>query len=191
MRERDIGRVVVGVDDSLAGLRALREAVETARLRGMEVRAVRTYSPPPEPGNGGWNTWNTGMDPQSFATEDPRSALRRNALATARHVFDQAMGGVPHDVVVSIEAESVPLHQALMAVACRDEDLLVVAAPQRRHPWWPPRRSVARRCVSRAGCPVLIVPAPRGARELGGQWRPWHRRQRRRELDALLDELTT
>ncbi|WP_084700781.1 universal stress protein [Streptacidiphilus anmyonensis] len=187
MRERDIGRVVVGVDDSLAGLRALREAVEMARLRGMEVRAVRTYRPPPEPGGGGWNT---GMDPQSFAAEDPRSALRRNALVAARHAFEQAMGGVPRDVVVSIETESIPLHQALAAVACRDRDVLVVAAAQRRHAWWPPRRSVARRCTTRAVCPVLIVPAPRGARELGSHWHPWHRRQRRRELDALLDKLT-
>ncbi|WP_084714446.1 universal stress protein [Streptacidiphilus rugosus] len=190
MWERHIGRVVVGVDDSLAGLRALREAVEMARLRGMEVCAVRTYPPPPEPGSGGWNTGTDGMDPQFFATQDPRSALERNALAAARHAFDQAMGGVPRDVVVSIETESVPLHQALVAVACRDEDVLVVAGPRRRHSWWPPRRSVALRCVTRAGCPVLIVPAPRGAREPGSHWQPWRRWQRRRELDALLDELT-
>ncbi|MEY9847911.1 universal stress protein [Streptacidiphilus sp. MAP5-3] len=187
MRQRNPGRVVVGVDDSLAGLRALREAVEMARRRGMEVRAVRTYRPPAEPESGGWTT---GVGPQPFAAEDPRWALKRNALAAARHAFDQAMGGVPGDVVVSIETEGLPLHQALTASACRDEDLLVVAAPQRRHSWWPPRRSVARRCITRAMCPVLIVPAPQGARELGGHWQPWHRRQRRRELNALLDELT-
>jgi len=43
MRGQAPGRVIVGVDDSLAGLQALREAVGIARQRGTEVLAVLTY----------------------------------------------------------------------------------------------------------------------------------------------------
>ena len=43
MRANRSVRIVVGVDTSLAGLRALRLAVAEARRRGAVLHAVRTY----------------------------------------------------------------------------------------------------------------------------------------------------
>jgi nucleotide-binding universal stress UspA family protein len=187
MHERDVGRVVVAVDESLAGLRALREAVGLARRCGMEVRAVRTYHPPRDPVG---ESWNIGLGPQPLVSlEDQRLALERDAVAAVARAFGLAMGGVPRDVVVRIETEGVPLHRALAASAYREDDVLVVAAPRRRHWWWPSRHSVAGRCIARAACPVLVVPAPQGARDIGGHWPPWRRLQQRRELNAFLGEL--
>ena len=187
MQEQDVGRVVVGVEDSLAGLRALREAVDLARRRGMEVRAVRSYRPPPEPGDG-W--WYQGVGPQSFATTDVRrESLRQDAMMTVMRAFELAMGGVPRDVVVRIEPDEVPLHRALPAAARREDDILVVAASRHPRRWWPHGRAQARRCLDHAVCPVLVVPPPQAARELGGRWAPWRRRRRGRELAALLGEL--
>jgi nucleotide-binding universal stress UspA family protein len=187
MQEQDVGRVVVGVEDSLAGLRALREAVDLARRRGMEVRAVRSYRPPPEPGDG-WCC--PGVGPQSLPTaDDRRESLRQDAMMTVLRAFELAMGGVPRDVVVRVDAEDVPLHRALPAAAHREDDVLVVAASRRPHRWWPHGRAEARRCLDHAICPVLVVPSPQAARELGGRWAPWRRRRRSRELAALLGEL--
>ncbi|WP_052442390.1 universal stress protein [Streptacidiphilus neutrinimicus] len=189
MQDRDAGQVVVGVDDSLAGLRALREAVDLARRGGMEVRAVRSYRPPPETG-GGW--WYPGIGPRAFcdtANDELREGLRRDAMAAVMRAFDLAMGGAPRDVVVCIEPEDVPLCRALPAAAHREDDVLVVPVPGRRHWWWPHGRTLARRCLDRAVCPVLLVPSPEAARELDGRWTPWRRLRRRRELAAILDEL--
>ncbi|WP_042431548.1 universal stress protein [Streptacidiphilus anmyonensis] len=187
MRDQELGRVVVGVEDSLAGLRALREAVDLAQRRGTEVLAVRSYR---RPSDTAVDLCCPAMSPQALtATDDLRSSLRREALAAVRRVFELAMGGVPQDVVVRAVPEDVPLHEALPATACRENDVLVVAVPARSHWWWRPGRALAGRCLDRAVCPVLVVPPPQAARELGGRWVPWRRWQRRRELTAVLDKL--
>ncbi|RAG87311.1 hypothetical protein DN069_01945 [Streptacidiphilus pinicola] len=184
MRERDVGRVVVGVEDTLAGLRALREAVELARGHGMEVRAVRSYQTPQEPG-GLW--WYPPLGPHSFpADDDLREMLRRDATTAVVRAFELAMGGVPRDVVVRVEPDDVPLCRALPAVAHREDDILVVAASRRSRWWCRQGGSLPRRCLRCAVCPVLVVPVPQAARELGGGWRPRRRLRRRRELADLL-----
>lgn len=183
--QRESATVVVGVDDSLAGLRALRAAVQLARGRGMRLRAVCTYRLPS--GLGG-AYGHEGVDPWSCVNDDVLAALKRDAVAAVVRAFGQAMGGVPRDLVVSVDPTDRPLQRELVQAASREDDLLVVAASRRAHWWSPPRRSVARRCLARAICPVLVVPAPQGARELGG-WAPWRRLQRRRELADLLGEL--
>ena len=186
MQDRDVGRVVVGVDDSLAGLRALREAVKLARRRGMEVRAVCSYRPPADPGDV-W--WYPGGAPHAVPSRDElRDALRRDAMSGVLRAFALAMGEVPRDVVLRVEPEDIPLCQALPAAAYQEDDILVVPVLRRCHWWWPHRRTLAQHCLHHAACPVLVVPPPTAARELGRHW-PWRRLQRRRELAALLREL--
>ena len=184
MQERDVGRIVVGVDDSLAGLGALRQAVELARGRGTTVQAVRAYRLPSDLAGAGWHA---GLEQplSSYVSDDVLAALKRQAAAEVVRAFDQAMGGVPSDVALCVHPTNRPLHRELVEIACQEDDLLVVAVYRLPHWWWPLRRSVARRCLARAVCPVLVVPAPQGARELG-RWTPWRRLQRRRELADLL-----
>jgi nucleotide-binding universal stress UspA family protein len=138
------GRVVVGISDSVYGLRALRLAVSEARRRDLTLHAVRSWtrqraaglSPIPLPdGRAEWGTW------------------------LVRHVFDD-IGGVPTDLTVVMATFEGAPGPALVRYADRDDDLLVVGAPRRRL-----RPSVARYCVTHATCPVLAVPPDHLARE--------------------------
>ena len=140
LKERPLGRVVVGVDDSLAGLRALREAVDLARDRGMQLRAVRTYRLVSQA------SWLDIGPVPGFVPAPPEAdpAPKRAAAAVVAHAFEDAMGGVPRDVTVRVVLGTGPLNRALTAEACQEADLLVVAAPGHRLRWWPHQRSVAR-----------------------------------------------
>jgi nucleotide-binding universal stress UspA family protein len=136
-------RIIVGVDRSLAGLRALRLAVAQARGRGGEVHAIRV-----------WN----GTAPCDPSLPDLYRALRNNAADTIRLAFDDAMGGVPDDVrVVTVTIMGRP-GDALVDYADRDTDLLLVGTPRPGVLRRLFHSSVTRRCVVRARSPVLVVP---------------------------------
>lgn len=183
-------RVVVGVDDSLAGLRALREAVGIARRRRMDLVAVRAAPPPPPgPGSWAWPIGAFGVAPAASGADGPWRIREREVRAAVAHAFDEAMGGMPSDIRVSIVPVDVRLGRALVNT-CLERDVLVIAAP-RRGRWWPFRRSVVRYCTAHADAPVVAVPPPRAARELGGGWWPSRRLRRRHELTALLGERGT
>jgi nucleotide-binding universal stress UspA family protein len=144
------GRVIVAVDDGLSGLNALRRAVAEARQRRTMLYAVRA-----------WNmTFSWDLSAVSL-----RHELARDALSFAYRSFDLAMGGLPVDLDVRIETAFGKTGQALVDYADRDGDLLVVGAGRHSllHGWRP---AVARYCVGRAGCAVLVVPAPILAREI-------------------------
>jgi nucleotide-binding universal stress UspA family protein len=176
------GRVIVGVDDSLAGLRALRQAAEIARERGMEVLAVRACRP---------LTGETSFDCWPVATRAlfiPPTPLQDLSGQLARefvdHAFCEAMGGIPRDVPVRTIISYEPPHRALAVTALHETDLLVIGTSQHHH-WWPFRHSPGRYCAAHAVCPVLIVPPHQGICELNRTARPWHWLQRRREFSSL------
>ncbi|MFD0785230.1 hypothetical protein ACFQZ8_15090, partial [Micromonospora azadirachtae] len=77
--------------------------------------------------------------------------------------FDAALGGLPRDVLVRVVAEQGYAGQVLVDHACRESDLLVVGSPPRRR-FGMGGGPVTRYCVSRAGVPVVTVPAPNWAR---------------------------
>jgi len=176
------GRVILGVDDSLAGLQALREAVWIARQRGREVLAVRACCP--LPAGASFACWpSAGQDP-AFVPLPSLLDAEQQGMAFVEYAFSAAMGGIPDDVPVrTIISYDLP-YQALTATACEETDLLVVGA-SRRHRWWPFRRSPGRYCAAHAVCPVLIVPPHQGIRELDRTRRPWHWLLRERELSSL------
>jgi nucleotide-binding universal stress UspA family protein len=177
-------RVVVGVDGSLAGLRALREAVGIARSRRLELLAVRACRVRQQPGVWSW-AWplaGLGAPPAASPVVGLQQIREREAQAAVAHAFDEAMGGVPSDIAVSVMAVDGRLPWALVNTAL-ERDVLVIAAPRHAR-WWPFRRSIVGYCTAHADCPVLVVPPPHAARELDGGWRP--RRRRRRELSGLL-----
>jgi nucleotide-binding universal stress UspA family protein len=161
------GRVVVGVHGSVGSLAALRHAVAEARRRDAVVHSVLVWSPP-------------GGDVAEQRYPDARlrriwAGMARERLRTAWH---HAMGGVPDDVPVRLRVARGEPGAALIELADRPDDLLVVGAGQARPLRRLLRRGVARYCLTRAACPVLVVPEPTLARALG-------RRHRRAVADLL------
>lgn len=144
-RERP-GRVVVGVDGSLSGLHALRRAVTEARARKLPLHAVRAWRPAPR-----------GRYP---TLEDQQEAESTTAALLVEQAFANTMGGPPKDLEVeTVLVPDLP-GPALLRHASRDQDLLVLGAGRRG--FWRRMfgRGVARYCVARATCPVLVVPPP-------------------------------
>lgn len=147
-------RVIIGVQDSIAGMQAIRRGVAEARYRQATVYAVRAtddtiygrYARPEE--------WRVDQ-----ATGDAAFAL---------DVVVRALGGIPPDVEVRVVAVDGAPGPALVEFADRDEDLLVVGDAQRAGIRRLGSGAVARHCIRRAGCPVLVVPPPTLSR-LGGR----------------------
>lgn len=171
-------RVIVGVDDSLSGLQALREATALARRHGMDLVALRACRPPAVGAD--FSCW-----PAIASEATPPDLCEQLARCFVDHAFREAMGAMPRDVPVGILVSYQPAHRALAAAVHQDEDLLVVGT-SRPHPWWPLRRSVGRYCAAHARCPVLIVPPHQAARELTLAWRPWDRFRKEHEFATLL-----
>lgn len=91
---------------------------------------------------------------------------QRDALRRLRTAWDDAMGGVPQDVDVRGLAIRGPAGEALLQVADQESDLLVVGSGRRTVLRRLVDRSVARYCVLRAECAVLVVPLPAMARQI-------------------------
>jgi nucleotide-binding universal stress UspA family protein len=153
-------RVVIGVAESPAGLRALRTAVEQARFLGREVLAVRAFATPSDrdllqrtgmaamPGYPRTASWTHA----SRTTIDAREQEETRVIGRA---FEQAMGGLPDDLVVRPTARLGTPGSVLVEAAYQDDDLLIVGAAHRRSRL---RRSTGRYCLIKARCPVLVVP---------------------------------
>ena len=182
MRGQAAGRVIVGVDNSLAGLQALREAAGIARQRGMEVLAVRACHPSP-PGTS-FDCWTVAARSPFLPPSPPQDVSEQLARNFVDYAFSEAMGGIPRDVPVRTVISYEPPCRALSETALHETDLLVIGASQHHH-WWPFRHSPGRYCAAHAVCPVLIVPSHQGVCDLNRTARPWHWRQRRRELSSL------
>ena len=173
--------VVVGVDDSLAGLQALREAVRFARGLNGQLRAVRACESPMA-SDKAWGAAALCPAAPTAAQWEAREATAREYIEGA---FAQALGGVPPDIPVAATVVFAPVRDALLSCAAT-ADLLVVGASRRWSVsrWFPPRRQVGEYCVVRASCPVVVVPAHAAAREAEA-WGPLGWIRRRRELASL------
>jgi nucleotide-binding universal stress UspA family protein len=149
-------RVVVGVDDSLSGLEALRFATAEARRRGVGLRAVRAwqFATP-------WHEQNAGQY---------RAAMVDAAAMVLHDAFQHAMGGLPKDVTVEALAVEGPAARALADQANAPDDLLVVGRSGCDRGWWQVLGRIWNRltansqvdvdCVRMATCPVVTVGAP-------------------------------
>jgi nucleotide-binding universal stress UspA family protein len=137
-------RVIVGVQDSVAGLQALRRGVAEARLRGATVYLVRVEA-------------SAGRYPDAAV---PATELAVWAIEYVEQALAKALGGIPRDVEVRSVALEGAAAAALVCFANREDDLLVVGDAQRSGigRLWSGR--VARHCARRATCPVLVVPPP-------------------------------
>jgi nucleotide-binding universal stress UspA family protein len=154
MRHEHPGRVIVGIDGSVAGLRALRLAVDEARRRKAPLHAIRV-----------WN-----VDPRfcagyGIAYDD----YKQDAAETIRATFAATLGGVPEDIEVVCQTVVAPPWKGLVDYASRDADVLFVGTRQRGWLRRMFRRSVARWCVAHAHCPVVVVPPDTFARAASGR----------------------
>ena len=155
-------RVVVGVAGTTAGWAALRAAVAAAEQRDAILYAVRVL-------------------PAATAGRAMAPALLRDDLVTAAveeisDAFGRACGGPPRSVPMRITTVDGPVGPALVQLADREDDLLVLGARCRRRSFG---HQPGRYCIRHAGCQVLVVPAPEMARSCSA-------RGLVRDLDQLL-----
>jgi nucleotide-binding universal stress UspA family protein len=136
-------RIVVGVDGSDGGDRALRWAVREAAARGGTVQAVIA-----------WN-WDA-VDPTGLANlENPRERAQHTlAAATAAALTVQPGVTVANEVVNGYPAQ-------VLVDAAADADLLVLGSHGHGRVFHAVLGSVAEECIHAASCPVVVVPVPR------------------------------
>lgn len=141
--------IVVGVDGSEHAARALRWALDEARIRGAAVQAVHAWQNP--------DVGVTGFPVPKVGTEGIAEAAQETL---DQAVDDQATGGV------EVERSLVrgPAAQALLDAA-KGADLLVVGSRGRGGFAGLLLGSVSQQCAHHASCPVVIVP---GAPPAGG-----------------------
>ncbi|MEU5540431.1 universal stress protein [Streptomyces sp. NPDC020362] len=141
-------RVVVGVSGSPGSIMALCRAAREARHRSAELWPVLAWIPP-----GGELSARRFPPPNDLV--DQWEHLARERLLTA---LDDAFGAVGPGVAMHALVARGTTGPALVEIAGREDDLLVVGAG-RRSPWHRAvTRSVSHYCLTHATCPVLAVP---------------------------------
>jgi nucleotide-binding universal stress UspA family protein len=150
------GRLVVGASGSPGSLIALRYARALACRLDVRVLAVQAWTPP-------------GGD--LAERRCPSAGLRRVwAEAAAQRLQDAigaAWGGVPPGLDLRLVVARGEPGPVLVDLADSADDVLVVGAGRRgalSRLW---RGRVSRYCLRHARCPVLAIPQPATARELG------------------------
>ncbi len=146
-----VGGIVVGMDGSTGALRALRWAVQEAKLRNVPVRAVTAWEQPAAYGSS--TAYSLGMDPSAQTQVD--LALAERVEATRLKAEDVA---APHqDVDITYQAIEGHAVEVLLTAA-HDADLLVVGS--RGHGGFRGALlgSVSQHVVQHARCPVTIIP---------------------------------
>jgi nucleotide-binding universal stress UspA family protein len=142
--------IVVGVDGSPGSAAALRWAVRQARLTGATLRAVTAWDVEP--------TLSLGWPPM------PRNpGAERRAQRAVLAAVESELGEDPDLSYVVTAAEGTA--SRVLQDRSRHAALLVVGDRGHRHAGEAVLGSVIQRCVSGAGCPVVVV---RGAVGDGG-----------------------
>jgi nucleotide-binding universal stress UspA family protein len=134
-------RIVVGVDGSDDGARALQWAVREAATRGGTVQAVTALT----------------FDSVESSSIHQRDQHRERV---ERMLGGQVSAALNNDSRVAITTRVVfgsPV-DALTDTA-RGADLLVLRGRRRRRLLRPIHRSIVARCIHAGGCPVVVVPA--------------------------------
>jgi nucleotide-binding universal stress UspA family protein len=149
------GRVVVGVDDSPAGLAALRWAVKFARSRGAQLVAVRVWELGMQR-HGGQRGPSSGRGHVVLAFE---GAQQRKVAANLTERAFRAAGGVPDDLDVIIETPEGNPGPVLTGIATGAGDVLVVGSRRGHRLGRAIHGSVGAYCARHSRCPVTVVAA--------------------------------
>lgn len=158
-----VDKVVVGISGSLGNLAALHAAVAEARRRDARLVAVSAWLPV-----GGEITYMRA--PCGPLLEQ----WRQQARDTLRDAFDDAFGGLPPELALTLLAPRGEPGATLVGIADGPADLLVVGTGRRGRLSRLRHRGVSRYCVGHARCPVLTVPRPAMLSDLrsglGAEW---------------------
>jgi|SRR5579871_4736051 nucleotide-binding universal stress UspA family protein len=140
-----MGTIVVGIDGSEGSREALRFAIEEARFRGAELRAVNAWHIPPAVYGSGWAPAPIDLDEyRKLADKALEATLEEEGAATSGvKVTPIIREGQPADVIC-LEAKNADL----VVVGSRGlggfRGLLI--------------GSVSQQVVHHAPCPVVVVP---------------------------------
>ena len=137
--------IVVGLDGSEGSVKALRFAIEEARIRGGEVKAVCAWHVPPIAYEGGWVP--SPLDIEDF----PKSAQ----AALDKNIAEVAAGESGVEVTPVVREG---LAAEVLVAEARDADLLVVGSRGLGGFRGLLLGSVSQQCAHHAPCPVAIVP---------------------------------
>jgi nucleotide-binding universal stress UspA family protein len=138
-------RIVVGVDGTDGGRRALRWAVHEAASRGGTVQAVMSWR------------WDTDDEPAGSGVE---GSGRQRAEQTLRTEIADQSAAVPATAAITVAAEVVEGRAAQVLVeAARDADLLVLGSHGHDRVYRTVLGSVAQEVVEAAPCPVVVIPS--------------------------------
>jgi nucleotide-binding universal stress UspA family protein len=147
------GQIVVGIDDSPAGLAALRWAIGLARSRGARLVAVRAWALGLPRHGGRRHRGARSPVVLTFRGTEPSHAAR----SLAKRALSDAAGDVPCDLDVSIRTPEGDPGPVLTQIASGRDDVLVVGS----RPGPSLRRavhgSVSAYCTAHAHCPVTVV----------------------------------
>ncbi|MFJ5519490.1 universal stress protein [Streptomyces griseoluteus] len=141
-------RLVVGVSGSPGSRTALVAAADEAWRRGAELWPVLAWEPPA-------GELAARRSPASAVLVPEWERLARERLLDAlRDVFGGTAAGLPGQALV---VRGTP-GRALLRIADRERDVIVVGTGRRGRLRRAFRPSVSRYCLAHAGCPVLAVP---------------------------------
>jgi nucleotide-binding universal stress UspA family protein len=140
-----VATIVVGIDGSEQSNQALRWAVEEARLRGANIRAVHAWMPPA-------TTLMPGPAP-GFDLAAAQPGLQEASTRLVRAMVEEVAG----DAEVSVEPVAIegPAVQVL-AEEARDAEMLVVGSRGRGGFTGLLLGSVSQALAHHSPCPVLI-----------------------------------
>ncbi|MDH6115053.1 nucleotide-binding universal stress UspA family protein [Kitasatospora sp. MAP12-15] len=140
-------RIIVGVSGAQSSPAVLRRAAEEAARRDAVLVPVIAWTP-------------VGGEPAYRAHPCPPLAKvwEQAALDRLEAAFEQAFGGYPQGVRVEPMVIRGDAGAALVEIADRPSDLLVVGAGRRGRLPRLLRGSVSRYCLAHAACDVVAVP---------------------------------
>jgi nucleotide-binding universal stress UspA family protein len=151
-----VGRVLVGTSGSPGSLQALRYGEGLARAHDAILIPVIAWELP-----GGDRAYRIS------GSHELGKACRELACGQLRDALIAVWGEVPGDPLVQPHVERGPAGWVLVNLACRPDDVLVVGAGRRSVLGRLIFSKVSRYCQAHARCPVMAVPPPDLARELG------------------------
>jgi nucleotide-binding universal stress UspA family protein len=137
--------IVVGVDGSEGGRRALRWAAREAATRGGAVQAITAWS---------WD----GMEYGPIAATRPQEAAESAHLLLDREIQELVARNGSSLPVAAEVIEGRPAD--VLGAAARTADLLVLGSHGHSRVRHTVLGSVSEDCIRKAACPVVVIPVP-------------------------------